>query len=71
MRDCFLVFSKTLTEQGDISSLTVCTATLDEIKNEPRFAGVIDRGVYIPHIYSQTRKKWIESFLAQNGFIGA
>jgi len=44
-------------------------ATLDEIKNEPRFAGVIDRGVYIPHIYSQTRKKWIESFLAQNGFI--
>ncbi|ELR16424.1 uncharacterized protein ACA1_359590 [Acanthamoeba castellanii str. Neff] len=44
-------------------------ASLDEIKNEPRFAGVIDRGTYVPHIYSYTRKKWIESFLSQNGFI--
>lgn len=32
--------------------------------------GVADKAVYIPDIYTRTQNKWVDNFLASNGYLG-
>ena len=46
------------------------SALIEQLNIENRLGGVVERGVYVPAIFSQSRQKWIEAFFVQNGFIG-
>ncbi len=52
------------------------SAVLEELVNSGRLKGSVvggrqDKAIYIPDIYSKAQNTWVESFLKQNGYLGA
>eukprot|EP01090_Pellita_catalonica_P002812 TRINITY_DN1242_c0_g1_i1.p1 TRINITY_DN1242_c0_g1~~TRINITY_DN1242_c0_g1_i1.p1 ORF type:complete len:728 (+),score=175.51 TRINITY_DN1242_c0_g1_i1:68-2251(+) len=44
-------------------------AIISELKKSGELPGRVERGLYVPKIFSHSRQKWIESAFLRNGFI--
>ena len=53
----------------------VSTAILDELLKQGRLSGSVsggrqDKSVFYPDIYTRAQNQWLDSFYAQNGYLG-
>ena len=53
----------------------VLTAILDDLLKQGRLSGSVsggrqDKSVFYPDIYTRAQNQWLDSFYAQNGYLG-